>query len=69
MEIIEVLKTIIINTLKQGWYIWVILILLIVLSTVAKIFIPRINKKIDRIKTSKILCLQNYFWKNQATLI
>ena len=48
MEISEVLKTIIINTLKQGWYIWVIIILIIIFVTVAKIFIPRINKKIYR---------------------
>jgi len=48
MEISDVLKSIIINTLKQSWYIWFILILIIILATVAKIFIPRINKKIDK---------------------
>ena len=48
MEISDVLKNIIINTLKQSWHIWFILILIIILATVAKIFIPRINKKIDK---------------------
>lgn len=48
MEIINLFKSVIYNAFTQYWYIWVIIILVIILVTAAKIFIPRINKKIDR---------------------
>jgi len=48
MEITNLFKSIIYNTLTQYWYIWIIIILIIIIIGVAKIFIPRITKKVDR---------------------
>ena len=48
MEITNLFKSIIYNTLTQYWYIWIIIILMFIIISAAKIFIPRITKKFDR---------------------
>jgi len=48
MEITNLFKSVVYNTLSQYWYIWVIIILIFIIIGAAKIFIPRITKKIGR---------------------
>lgn len=48
MEITNLFKTVIYNTLTQYWYIWTILGLLIILPGIIKIVKPIITKKIDK---------------------
>lgn len=48
MEITNLFKTVIYNTLTQYWYIWTILGLLIILPGIIRIVKPIITKKIDK---------------------
>ena len=55
MEITNLFKSIIYNTLTQYWYVWTILILIIVLGSVIKIFKPRIKGFLGENKVASML--------------